>query len=232
MKPAGPPFETVVFDCDSTLVAIEGIDELARRRGIDIADDTRAAMEGRLPLEAVYRRRLERVRPSREDMDWLARRYVESLVPGAVETVLALAVLGKKVHIVSGGLEPAVRAVAERLGIDRSRVHAVAVRFGAGGEYAGYDTASPLARSGGKREVCAGIVASDGGPAALVGDGLTDVEAGEAGLFVVGFGGVVARPEVRRRADAWCPGPGLVPVLDHLLAPDERHAAGPPGGGA
>lgn len=230
MRPSGPPFETIFFDCDSTLVAVEGIDELARRRGVDLAPLTRAAMEGALPLEEVYARRLELVRPDRAAVAWLGRRYVETIVPGAQEVVLALKVLGKSVHIVSGGLRPAVLELAHALGVDAACVHAVGVRFDAAGHYAGYDTDSPLARSGGKAELCARVLEREPRPAAFVGDGVTDLEARQAGLYVVGFGGVVLREEVRRRADAFCPGPGLVPVLGFLLAEDERHAVAPPRG--
>ena len=57
----GPKFDAVCFDCDS----IEGIDQLARRSGCDakIASLTEAAMNGAIPLEAVYAKRLDLVRP-------------------------------------------------------------------------------------------------------------------------------------------------------------------------
>ena len=45
----------IFFDCDSTLSAIEGIDELARLRGPDcfarIEQMTRDAMDGKLPID-------------------------------------------------------------------------------------------------------------------------------------------------------------------------------------
>ena len=33
-----PPFETIVFDCDSTLSSVEGIDELAGEQGAAVSD--------------------------------------------------------------------------------------------------------------------------------------------------------------------------------------------------
>ena len=63
----------IAFDCDSTLSAIEGIDELGRNRGpavfIQIEAMTHDAMNGRLPVEAVFGRRLELIQPSRADAD-------------------------------------------------------------------------------------------------------------------------------------------------------------------
>jgi phosphoserine phosphatase len=54
------PCNLVIFDCDSTLSTIEGIDELARLSdsenevAVRIAALTKRAMEGDIPLEAVY----------------------------------------------------------------------------------------------------------------------------------------------------------------------------------
>ncbi|MEY4925035.1 MAG: Phosphoserine phosphatase, partial [Verrucomicrobiota bacterium] len=49
------PPKLVIFDCDSTLSAIEGIDELARLRGpalfAQVEAQTTAAMEGKIPVE-------------------------------------------------------------------------------------------------------------------------------------------------------------------------------------
>ncbi len=47
MHDAPPPYATVVFDCDSTLAAMEGIEELAQGAGAEeIRALTRAAMDG------------------------------------------------------------------------------------------------------------------------------------------------------------------------------------------
>jgi len=87
-----PRFDAVCFDCDSTLTRIEGIDELARRAGreAEIASLTEAAMNGAIPLEAVYAKRLELVRPDRAALAWLAERYTDEMVSGAAETIAML----------------------------------------------------------------------------------------------------------------------------------------------
>ena len=61
-------FDRICFDFDSTLSRIEGIDELAKRVGLgeEMTKLTNAAMNGDVPLEAVYSRRLELIRPDRE----------------------------------------------------------------------------------------------------------------------------------------------------------------------
>lgn len=216
---AAAAYRVVIFDCDSTLTRIEGIDELARMqdREPEIAALTAAAMDGRVPLEDVYGRRLALLRPAQRDVERLGRRYVEELVPGTRETFAALRAAGVSVHVVSAGVRPAVVALGYALGVDAAHVHAVDLEFDAAGGYRGFDQASPLTRSGGKREVCAGLIARFGRCAA-VGDGITDLEMQEAGADFIGFGGVVVREAVRRAAARYVEAPGLDAVLPLLLS--------------
>lgn len=217
------PVRVVFLDCDSTLSAIEGIDELARRAGRfeEIEALTRRAMEGELPLEDVYGLRLDLVRPSVADVAALAALYVERMVEGAPELVRALLELGKDVHVVSGGVRQALLPLAERLGIEPARVHAVALIFGDDGAYLGFDEDSGLHRSGGKAATCARVLEQSPGRAAIVGDGKTDLEARPPCDLAIGFGGVAARDVVRREADAFVEGPSLRGVLPRLLTDSE-----------
>ncbi|MGE5731520.1 MAG: hypothetical protein ACM37U_06265, partial [Gemmatimonas sp.] len=81
-----PRFASVALDVDSTVSGIEGIDWLAQRCGDvvarKVADLTTQAMQGTIPLEQVYRARLDAIRPRREDVDALAHAYVDELAPG------------------------------------------------------------------------------------------------------------------------------------------------------
>lgn len=192
-------FASVVFDCDSTLVAVEGIDELAEGMREEVRALTDAAMDGRVPLEEVYGRRLALIRPSRARVEALGRSYVEALVPGARETIAALRALGKEVRVVSGGVAPAVEAVAAELGIPAEHVAAVGIRFAGDGSYAGFDERSPLARSDGKAEVIRGWALPR--PVLLVGDGATDLEARPAVDAFCAYMAVADRPPVAAAAD-------------------------------
>ncbi len=216
-----PPYGTVVFDCDSTLSSIEGIEELARgEQFAEIARLTEDAMEGRLPLDAVFARRLELVRPSREQVREIGRLYVERAVPGARELVRALRDLGKRTAIVSGGILPAVRHLAEELGI--GEVHAVDVSFALDGSYAGFDERSPLARAGGKAEVLRNLARTQGaGRLCFVGDGATDLEAAEAAARFIAYGGVVRRESVFARARITCDARDFRALAPLVLAPEE-----------
>jgi phosphoserine phosphatase len=224
MSKTAPPFASVYFDCDSTLTAIEGVDELladyAPAVRAEIAQLTDAAMNGRLPLAEVYERRLRTLAPRRAQLAAVGALYARRAVPDAKLVVTALRRLGKRVGIVSGGLLEPVLAFAEYLGIDAAEVHAVPLQFAADGSYLDFDRNCPLWRNGGKVELLRGLPA-DHRPLAFVGDGVTDLETqGTADLFV-GFGGVVARSSVRDRAEVFVAEPQLAAVLPHLLTADE-----------
>jgi phosphoserine phosphatase len=216
-----PRFRTVIFDCDSTLSAIEGIDELAADHREAIAALTDAAMRGEVALEAVYGERLALIRPNREAVDALAGQYIAAAVPDARATVQQLLAHGVRVKILSGGLRQAILPFADWLGVPASDVAAVDILFHRDGSYRGYDEQSPLGRSGGKRTVVEewrGIVPP---PVLMVGDGITDLEARPAVERFVAYAGVVDRPAVTAAADAVIRTPSLLSVLQEVLHADK-----------
>ena len=222
----GPPFDAVAFDCDSTLSSVEGIDELARRAGLgrEMARLTADAMEGRVALEKIYGQRLDQIRPSRTAIRLLGELYVRRIVPGARTTIATLKGLGKKVYVVSGGIRQAVEHLAEHLGIPAEDVFAVDVHHDEHGQYEGFDTKNPLARSGGKVTVCQKIAKQDG-TTVLVGDGMTDLEVMSKGIDFVAYGGAVERPTVKAEAPLYLAGPTMSPLLKHILTEDEQAEA-------
>lgn len=213
-------FRSVVFDCDSTLVTIEGIDHLAGEDAPAIRKLTNQAMEGGIPLEQVYGERLARIRPTRDAVAELGEAYVGSLVADAAEVVAALVWLGKTVRIISGGLQPPVLRLAQALGLDAAAVAAVGIRFSPGGEYAAYDDQSPLARSGGKSEVIRQWALPR--PSLLVGDGATDLEAHEEVDAFAAFTAVERREAVAAAADVVLDTPTLAPVLALAATAEDR----------
>jgi phosphoserine phosphatase len=204
-----PKYRLVLFDVDSTLVTIEGIDILAEGNA-EVARLTEAAMNGEIPLEEVYARRLQMIRPTRAAVDALAQRYLQSIVKGAEETIDQLRRAGVIMHLVTAGIEQAVLPLAEKLGV--SDVHAVRLRF-AGDAYEGFEP-SFLTRTGGKELVIRDIRARMKGKAAMIGDGASDLEAKPAVDLFIGFGGVHIRPRVRENADVFVTEmPAVIPYL-------------------
>ena len=217
-----PKFAAICFDCDSTLTRIEGIDELARRSGreAEIAPLTEAAMEGALSLEDVYARRLDIVRPGREELSWLGERYIEEMVDGVRETIAALHYLGKAVYLISGGFLQPVARLGQAVDITASHVHAVEIYLDSAGDFSGFDAASPLIRGNGKAEICRELVQRHGA-VAMVGDGVTDLAARAGGAYVIGFGGVARRQAMVEGADTFIADTNLLRTLDVLLTDAE-----------
>jgi phosphoserine phosphatase len=209
-------YDLVFFDCDSTLSSIEGIDELAARAGVDVSELTNAAMDGRLPMEDVYRKRLEMINPSAEDFEWLGELYISTAIADAKSVITKLHTCKIQVHIISGGLMPGILPFAHHLGIAPERVHAVP--YDCDNPEPSYS--HPLANNGGKPAV-AELVGSELGVAQerrlLIGDGVSDLEASSAVNQFVGFGGVVEREAVKSAATQYIEGPLLEPLLDIVL---------------
>lgn len=198
-----PAPKLLLLDCDSTLSAIEGIDELARVRGpqvcAQVAAMTRDAMEGRLPVEEVFARRLSLIRPRFDDVVAVGRQYVEQVEPMAATVIDGLKTAGWTPIILSGGFRQAIAPLARHLGI--VRVEAVDLYFDAAGAYTGYDANYPTTRSGGKPVVIAGLqheLAPE--RTVMVGDGVSDLETKPVVDLFVGFGRYTPRAKVKAQA--------------------------------
>ena len=207
-------YRFVFFDVDSTLVTIEGIDVLAGGNP-EIAKLTDAAMNGEIPLDQVYAKRLDLIRPTRDAVEQLAQRYRESLVDGVEETIRALKDAGAQIHLVTAGIAQAILPLASHLGIQQRAVHAVALRFDDRGAYEDFDRRSFLTRPGGKELVVRDVRARTHGKAAFVGDGVSDLETKPAVDLFIGFGGVCVRERVRDNASVYVT--SMRELLAHLI---------------
>ncbi|MFM9001290.1 MAG: HAD-IB family phosphatase [Opitutia bacterium] len=196
----------LLLDCDSTLSSIEGIDELGRLRGPEtfraVEDMTNAAMDGGTPMEAIFARRLEIIRPTRAELAAIGAQYVATVEPTAKTTLDRLRADGWKIAIVSGGFTQAILPLAAHLGVDH--VEAVTLKFNADGSYAGFDETCPTCRSKGKNAVARRLRAElRADRVVMVGDGASDLEVKGDADRVVGFGRYARRPKVVAGADAF-----------------------------
>ena len=196
-------FASVVIDVDSTLSGVEGIDWLAGLRGPAMAERISAltdrAMRGEITLESVYGERLRMIAPTRREVEALAVRYVESIAPGASEAIASLRRAGVAIAVVSGGLREAIVPLARSIGAEGDALRAVAIRFDARGEYAGFDESSPLTTQQGKALVVRDLAL--GAPVLGVGDGVTDLAMRPAVAAFGAYTGFVRREPVVREAD-------------------------------
>ncbi len=210
------PPRLIIFDCDSTLSAIEGIDELARLRGpavlAKVAAMTNDAMDGKISVEAVFARRLAIIKPRRVDVTAVGRLYVERVEPTAHAAITRLKAAGWTPVILSGGFRQAIEPLAAHLGI--ARLEAVDLYFDAAGEYSGYAADFPTTRSGGKPALIAALK-SELAPArtVMVGDGVSDLEAKPIVDLFVGFGRYIERSKVKAEARAYIRSLAELPAL-------------------
>lgn len=210
---ASLPPKLLCLDCDSTLSAIEGIDEFARLRGPDCFRQseqmTRDAMDGLIPLEQIFGRRLDLIQPRAAEVAQIGALYLREIEPTASATIAAAKSAGWTPVIVSGGFKQAIQPLADRLGI--ARIEAVELRFDAAGRYAGY-TAHPASRRGGKPEVVRRLRA-ELAPARIVavGDGASDLEMRDEVDLFIGFGRYAERAAVKAGAHRF------VHQLDEIL---------------
>ena len=220
----------VIFDCDSTLSRIEGIDELAAIAGVsdEVKQMTDAAMAGDIALEEVYGRRLELIRPTRNDIVKLNQAYKNTAVQDARLVIEQLQEHGHDIYIVSGGLMEPVREFGISLGILESNIRAVRVNYNqlSGQWWLAGDTTgnswspeyldfhqSPLTLSEGKKSIIDELIGSLPGRSLLVGDGMSDLLASSRVDQFVGYGGVVCRENVRNDSQVYINGESLLPIL-------------------
>lgn len=197
-------YASVVFDADSTLANIEGIDWLGALRGPAVGqaiqDLTNRAMAGELPLEQVYAARLDTIRPTLGEIELLGAAYVAAVEPGAVELMTALRAAHVHVAIVSGGLRSALLPLGGLLGVPAQAVHGVDIVHDARGLYVSLAPSQPLSRQDGKPRVVRALGLAP--RSVMVGDGSTDAAVrGETNAFIA-YTRVARRPLVVASADA------------------------------
>lgn len=211
-------FDSVVFDVDSTLVKIEGLDYIARNKGIDprIQKITQDAMNGDISMERAMTIKMSAIAPSYNDFMDLGDAYVKNLTKGAFETIKLLNKNAIKVWILSGNFQPAIDVLARHLNINPERVLSNSVTFDDNLNYLEFDMNNPLGKNSGKTKILRDYKKLMG-KTAFIGDGITDVEAkNEVDLFI-GFGGVVKRPKVEMLADVYIDESDISAILPFVI---------------
>ncbi len=224
-----PPYDHIIFDCDSTLTTVEGIDILAESAGkkwrVEVL--TQAAMEGDRDLSEVYEQRLRAVRPTHSQIRDIRRAYKRNPVEDAQEVIAALMALGKQVYIISGGLLEPVREFGIFLGVPKENIRAVSVDYnelsgqwwGDGDQQVLTYEEGALTASDGKAQIVHELLDGQEGRSLLIGDGASDLLAARAVDLFVGYGGVVSRPRVRAEAPAFIHSRSMAPLLALAAGP-------------
>src|SRR5690348_9103164 len=97
------PLDAILFDCDGTLSAIEGIDELARNKGAaqEVQSLTEQAMGKSGMNPGLYRKRLDLVKPTQEQVVALGMQYYTHRAPDVEGVIALLKRLNKFLYIIS-----------------------------------------------------------------------------------------------------------------------------------
>jgi len=212
-----PRFKNIIFDVDSTLTKIEGLDEIARRKGMlnQVKAITQQGMNGDLPYRVSFQKRwLGIVRPTKKDLQWLGEFYTRNLTPGVVEVIAKLKSEEINISILSHVPEPSIVILAKYLGLPKENVFAIPISFSRSGSML-VETKFLAKIEDFKKKVIKKMRMS--GPTVLIGDGMSDYEAGKFADLFIGFGGVTIRPKLKRLCQFYIEEPRLQPVVDIVL---------------
>jgi phosphoserine phosphatase len=191
------PLEAIIFDCDGTLSAIEGIDELAKKNGVgqQVSSLTEEAM-GKTGLNlSLYKKRLDLVRPTHEQVIGLGMEYYANRIPDIDAVLSVLTRLNKMVYIVSAGLTPSVTIFGQLLQIPPSHIFAVNLDFDDQGHFLDFDHKSPLVTKEGKRLIVTQLKTRYDN-LAYIGDGLNDYAVYDLVTRFIGYGGIFYRENI------------------------------------
>jgi phosphoserine phosphatase len=216
------PIDAVIFDCDGTLSAIEGIDELARLNGVGEAVSALTAQAmGKTGINPeLYAKRLQLALPREEQVLALGETYYAHRVPDAVEVIHILQELKKTVYLVSAGLYPALAIFGALLKIPASQIFAVNIQFDQQGRYLNFDSTSPLAQHEGKRQIAFQLQEKHHS-VAYIGDGMNDAIARDVVTRFVGYGGIFYRDNIAAVCEFYIKSKSIAPLLPLLLTQQE-----------
>ncbi|MBH9576599.1 phosphoserine phosphatase SerB [Inhella proteolytica] len=218
-RPRLAEFRFAAFDMDSTLIAIECIDEIAALAGVgeQVAAITEAAMRGEITdFRESLRRRLALLAGQPESLLERVLRERLRFNPGARELCTALKAAGLKLGLVSGGFTHFTRFVAAELGMDFVRANELEVVDGRLTGRVRLQAWGDVVDGEQKRlfllEHCERLGCSPQ-QAMAVGDGANDLPMmGAAGLSVAFH----AKPRVREQARVSIESGGLERLLEAL----------------
>lgn len=205
-------FRLLVMDMDSTLIAVETIDELADLAGLrpQVAELTERAMRGEIEYDQSLTQRVAVLKGLAESA--LDRVYEERvrLNPGAEKLLAKVKRLGVKTLLVSGGFSHVAQRLTARLGLDYTSCNVLEVEDGKlTGEIRG-----PIVDTDGKRDALVRVRDALGirrDQVIAIGDGANDLKfMAEAGVSVAYH----AKPVVRAAATHAIDHVGLDGVLN------------------
>ena len=123
--------QVVIFDCDSTIIQEEIIDELAKVAGVGetVKEMTIKAMNGEMDYTEAVKKRVRLLKGLTVDQLEILSRGIQ-LTPGAEELISTLHRMGYKVGVISGGFSFFTDYLKKRLNLDYVFANELAVENG------------------------------------------------------------------------------------------------------
>lgn len=196
--------DAVVFDCDGTLSALEGIIELANHsnQAQEVIRITTEVMQHGGLCQELFAKRLNLIKPSLEQLKGLSEQYYLHRTKNIECLIQSLQAKGITVYVFSAGIEQAVLPFAKKLGILPEHVYAVKLNFNEHGDYQSYDTNSELVHDQGKVKLIQRVfTASDN--IIFIGDGANDVVVQPYVTKFIGYGAHYYRQNIEQLSDAY-----------------------------
>lgn len=196
---AGREKKLMVADMDSTIIAVECIDELADFAGLkdEVAAITEAAMRGELDFDAALQRRVALLAGMTEETLAECYRARVRLNPGAETLVATMRRRGALCALVSGGFTFFTERIAARLGFDVARANRLEIKDG---RLTGR-VMPPINNAATKRETLEGLARRHGlsrDQTLALGDGANDILMLQAAGLAVAYH---AKPKAAAAAD-------------------------------
>lgn len=125
------PKQVVIFDCDSTIIQGEIIDELAKVAGVgdSVKEMTIRAMNGEMSYTEAVKKRVSLLKGLTVDQLEILTKGIH-LTPGAEELISTLHRMGYKVGVISGGFTFFTDYLKKRLNLDYVFANELAVENG------------------------------------------------------------------------------------------------------
>lgn len=195
----------IFFDLDSTLSKIEGMDEIAKWKGIEdeISEITRKTMAGELDFTESFPSKVATLNASKQELEKLGQRYIETKVDNLHNVLGKLRDLGYQIGIITGNFNPAVDIFAAHLGISKELVFCNELEFDSAGNFKSFNPKQILADSDGKKNQLKLLLDEKiiKGQIIYVGDSTSDMKTREVADKFIGFGGVEVREKVKEEAE-------------------------------
>ena len=218
-------FDAFVFDCDGTLASIEGIVWLAKLNNCEeeIESLTEHAMSSGGINKALYEKRLNTIRPTKQQCIDVGKAYIQHLTKDIQIVIQALQKLNKSIYIASAGILDSVVYLANYLNIPSKNVCAVPLYFKDSGDYESFDHQHLMTKSDGKATFIQSLKEKHQHICAI-GDGANDLSMMTQADLFVGFGGNFYRESIKNACENYIDTKSMRPLLSLTLSSEEYTA--------